>query len=898
MRTEWSEVDLFIRTHVVRYDWRGTELLPKLRQLVEDSQHPANGAPPFAQEFLDGPTGITLATLRGGVDPAATLPPDENGQTLPIPGQAGLALVDRLDRWLVTQDNEPAPATLDEWLRTAITQLVADLGGPAVDPEQPLPIERRSTLHGILGATWSRLLDSLSAALLLPHESELAQRLNRLFLVSGLIERRSAYQRVLTPKEIATLLAYRTILLPDPPFPQVVPPDQVKLVRQATTSDLFVVRREWRGYLADEIADIRNVMAKEKNETEFIRIDESEVIATTDQSTSSSSESSSEASDESSFNELTKRELDLDINANGQVNVSAQYSSVKLDVSAGFSADFSLKDSTDRATQIAKRAISRSASKVETQTREQRTRRTLARTELREKHGLDNSTSDHVRGVYRWVKRVDRFQIWRYPDRLQLEFQIPEPGRYLLEQLGDPPARAGAIGEPPAFVIPNGGYTRANYLAQAAIYGATGLPAPPQPITAAAGAIALMSKDDGKQPAGDMWNPPVLSQAIEIPVPAGYQVTKVRVNVEATPMHAKWVREMTGHSGFDTQEAYHTITASVVVGDQVSFTAQPGTDQNNKNAVMWTPNAGEMVLYLDAHLRSTNTELVLGTPVTVKLPVSASLVGAYSGNVGVELVCELTPQAETTWVQGVYDSLRAAYDAWVREWRSQQALAGRPPALAERSPARHAEMIQAELRRHVISWMLGESPFKGRPAVRTPPQPPPEVDVTPDISIEKALDSASTIQFLEQCLEWSNLAWVAYPYYWADRERWPDLMDLETVDPTLGSFLRAGSVRVVVPARPGFSNAVTHWLTFRQPWLGGSCPPVPGQPMYTSVAREIQDQLLPPPDGEPGESWEVALPTTLQWLDGRDVGLPRNELVRLGQPPHEPTDKLLPDAPP
>ena len=74
MRTEWSEVDSFIHTHVQRYEWRATELLPQLRQLVEDTADPAAGAPPLAQAYLDGPTAVTLATLRGGVDPAATLP--------------------------------------------------------------------------------------------------------------------------------------------------------------------------------------------------------------------------------------------------------------------------------------------------------------------------------------------------------------------------------------------------------------------------------------------------------------------------------------------------------------------------------------------------------------------------------------------------------------------------------------------------------------------------------------------------------------------------------------------------------------------------------------------------------------------------------------------------------
>ncbi|HET9410963.1 MAG TPA: hypothetical protein VFO75_03675 [Candidatus Dormibacteraeota bacterium] len=892
MRTEWVETDPGIHTHVVQWQWRGTEFLPALRELLAQSAEAVQAAPGLATAFLAGPTAVTLDTLRGGVDPAATLPPNEDGVRLPIIGQPGLALVDRLDRWLVTQDNEPASAALDDWLRTAVEQLAADLSGDVDAGDGTLPIQKRSTLFALLGGTWSRLLDSLAAALLLPRQGELAQRLNRLLLVAGLVERRSYHQRPLADDEIVHLLAHRTILMPDPPFPQILPPDQVRLVRHATTSDLFVVRREWRGYVAGEIADIRNVMAHEKSDTRFVRIDESELVQTTDQSQSSTTETSSESSDESTFNEQTKRELDLDISAKGQVDVSAQYTSVKLDVSAGFSADFSLKDATDRSTQIAKKAITRAASKVETQAREQRTRRTLARTELRERHGLDNESGDHVRGVYRWVERVDRFQIWRYPDRLQLEFEIPEPGRFLLQQLRDLPTRAGSVDKPKDFELPAEGITPGNYLGLAAKYGATGLPEPPQPTTGASTAFALMSKDSGAKPSSDYWNPPALNQQAEVPVPPGYAVTKVKVNVEATPMNANWGREMTGHVGFDTQEAFHTITATVAVGDQMVYEAQSGTAPGNKNSVMWPDGATSMVMYLDALLHAASGELTLGTPVTVKLPVSASVVGAWSGNVGIELTCELTEQAKAAWVQGVYDALRAAYDTSMREWRAQEAMAGQPATLAERSPARQAEMVQTELRRHVISWLLGESPFMGRPAVSTAPPPP---DPALDIEVDAALDSAATIQFLEQCLEWSNLAWVAYPYYWADRQRWPDLMDLETVDPALGDFLRAGSVRVVVPARPGFSGAVLHWLTYRQPWLGGSCAPVPGQPMYVSVAREIRDQLMPPPDGEPGESWEVALPTTLQWLDDRAAGLARNELGRLGKPPHEPTDELLPD---
>ncbi|HRD60104.1 MAG TPA: hypothetical protein PLZ93_03455 [Nocardioides sp.] len=882
--TEWSETDPAIHTHVVRWEWGGDELIPALRELGSGDGAPS-AAQTLAAAYLASPTAVTLAALHRPVDPAAVLPePDADGNAVPVPGQVGLAFLDRLDRWLVVKDNRPGPDEFDAWLEVAWARLAADLGA-TLDADDPPSLERRSTLFGLLGRTWARLLDSLAAALLSPAEGELAARLTRLMLVAGLVERRSLYARSLTVEEILALLSRRTLLLPDPPFPDVVPPNRVKLVRQATTSDLFVVRREWRGYVADEVADIRNVLAKESSLTRFVRIDESELVQTDSQRQDSTTENSSEVSDESSFEEQSKRELSLDLSAHAQVDVSAQYSSVSIAASAGFDADFSLEDSTERATQVAKKAIARAASKTETQVREDRTRRTLTRTELRQRHQLDNDTSEHVRGVYRWVKRVDRFQVWRYPDRFQLEFQLPEPGRYLLSQLQDRPAKPGAVSEPPEFELPDG-ITVDNYLDLASTYHATGLPEPPQATLGASAAITLVpDKSSGSTGGGggDKWNPPVLTKETELPITPGYAVTSVEVGVEATPLMDRWVYESPKIQWLPL-ESYHTITATVAVGDQVTFDAAVGTDGGNKTTIQATGTSTAMMQYLDAHLHAASGDLQLDPPVTAKLPIGVSLVGALSGTVAVRATCTLTAQAEDAWRQEVYDALRAGYDAWVREWRAQQAMAAAPSALAERSPARNAELIRAELRRHVISWLLGESPFRGRNAVGAE---------EPDIEVDEAIDTAAAIQFLEQSLEWSNLSYVCYPYYWADRDRWPDLMDLETADPALGDFLRAGSVRVVVPARLGFTCAVTHWLTWRQPWLGGALAPLPGDDLYVSVAREIQDQLVPPADGVPGESWEVALPTTLQWLD--ESVLPRNELGRLGEAPHEPADPLLPD---
>jgi hypothetical protein len=542
---------------------------------------------------------------------------------------------------------------------------------------------------------------------------------------------------------------------------------------------------------------------------------------------------------------------------------------------------------------VAKHAVARAASKVESRTRTERTQRALTRLEDVRKHSVDNETGHQVRGVYRWVNRVDRLQLWRYPDRLQLEFQIPEPGRFLLAQLREPRPDAAAVPEPPDFALPDG-ITPANYLDLAAKYGATGLPEPPQPTRGVSEAFTVRATDPLPNDGGVRWNGYSLSERKEIAVPPGYAATKATVKVDATPVHAVWRREMDTKVAWEDLERFHTITASVAVGDDLFFSAEVGPYDANLNTIQSSGSEEAHPKYLEAHLHAKQDPTDLAVAITDKAPVAVTVTGAATATVAVHLTCDVTEQALDAWRQDVFDGLRGAYDLWLREWRAAQARNGPPDStLAERSPARHAEMIRAEIRRHVVAWLLGESPFQGRPAVGVPaPAIVPPPDTTPDIDVDAALAAAADIQFLEQCLEWANLSWVAYPYFWADRQRWAELMDLETVDPELGRFVRAGSVRVVVPARPGFAGAVAHWLLYRQPWRGGPAP-LPGSPLYVSIAQEIRDQAEPPPDGEPGESWEVVLPTALMWLE-EDASLPTNELARLGQPPHEPALALCP----
>ncbi len=126
-------------------------------------------------------------------------------------------------------------------------------------------------------------------------------------------------------------------------------------------------------------------------------------------------------------------------------------------------------------------------------------------------------------------------------------------------------------------------------------------------------------------------------------------------------------------------------------------------------------------------------------------------------------------------------------------------------------------------------------------------------------------------RFFEQAFEWDNLSWVAYPYFWGRKSGWLDKVVIEDNDADFEAFLKAGFVRVQIPIRPGFVDAVDHFRLFGDPWLGGSLPAI-SDDTYLPIAEEIAEKLGRPGNEVPvGNPWEVRVPTTLVKLRDDDL---------------------------
>jgi hypothetical protein len=74
----------------------------------------------------------------------------------------------------------------------------------------------------------------------------------------------------------------------------------------------------------------------------------------------------------------------------------------------------------------------------------------------------------------------------------------------------------------------------------------------------------------------------------------------------------------------------------------------------------------------------------------------------------------------------------------------------------------------------------------------------------------RSLLFGETVKFLQQAIEWENLLYFLYPYFWGSDPQARDKFLFEHPDPEHQNFVRAGYARVVVTVRPGFeaSSAV------------------------------------------------------------------------------------------
>ena len=213
--------------------------------------------------------------------------------------------------------------------------------------------------------------------------------------------------------------------------------------------------------------------------------------------------------------------------------------------------------------------------------------------------------------------------------------------------------------------------------------------------------------------------------------------------------------------------------------------------------------------------------------------------------VGIEILCQCSQDLVDAWRLETFAALQEAHLRQQEEFdRAVEALkAESAERLAERAPADNRRVVREELQRLAVTVLTGQQ-FELFGAIEL------AADGLPAVALVEAEVEGRYARFFEQAFEWERMSYRLYPYYWGRRSTWLDRLALDAVDPEYAAFLRAGEARVQVAVRPGFENAVFHYLDSGEIWDGGD-PPTATSPEYVALADEIAAATNRPGDEVP-----------------------------------------------
>ena len=590
-------------------------------------------------------------------------------------------------------------------------------------------------------------------------------------------------------------------------------------------------------YKAGEVSHIENIMAKElKSKTTTIQNTEEvtqtiqkqqEKENTTDNTTTQRFEMQTEVAkllaEDRQFNAYSK----YSNNSFGQFEVGANYAT-------NTSKEQSNRQAVTQAKDLTNRAMERIVTKISTETV---TKTTFSFTE-QNIHDFDNRKGDnHVSGVYRFINSIYKNEIYNYGKRMMYEFMIPEPS--MLHRSGMT-VTDGIIKTPKMPIDPKSvkiiNYTSinaGNYLELCTNYNAEPVPFPQSPP------LQILTSQQN----GDEWVSGARDYSLDITIPQGFKIESI-----------------TGTITFDRRAEYIN-----------------GSEHENANGNI---NIGGMQNVF-GNVRTHNVNFAFINEIVDNVHLYIWTWDIYKVYFTLNVTFTINNTAYQTWQTSVYNAIIAGYQ---KQLDAYNLLLANSATITvkniETNPGFYRQIEQLVLRKECIAYIMDESKMGQKfnnfiDPLNTAPQNQTIENFV--INQNQKMDSyASLVKFMEQAFEWEIMSYNFYPFYWGARQDWEQLYQYENNDPLFRSFMQAGMARVVVTVKPGFENAVLHYMTTGQIWNGGEIP-VLGNPLYLSIVDEIREQ-----EYTVEETWETVVPTSLIGIQESGVsitgtGLPCND---------------------
>ncbi len=569
-------------------------------------------------------------------------------------------------------------------------------------------------------------------------------------------------------------------------------------------TDLLVVRDQLYCYVPYEIAYIENVLAGEKRTRKHeasLQIEQTQVTETT---ATSSEERDHQVSERFELSSEVTKTIDEDRSIDTGVTVNQKWGTGDLTATLNTAYSLSQSSSEQEAHNFARDVVDRSVSKIERSVRQLVSRQVISKTRETNEHIFDRTGAGLTVGIYHWVNKQTKAQVFGYGRRMIYEFILPEPAQLYKALL----VKAFGLDEkfsPASPIEPLGAndITAANYLALANSYGVDDAPILPE-------MSKTITERIGEDPGGESYHlfsgytySGMHTKTVAISVPAGYAATSMSGSPGAT-----W-------NG-------HTNVASVVIHLGAPYLQWQKSGSNIPGPVSLPSLEGQQQAIADAYNVTS-----YGATLIVECTLKPSALQAWRSAVHQLLMAAYQKQKDA------YDAAKADFDAAQAEKKKelQDSIKGRDPFF-------NREIERTELKRLAIS-MLSCQHFDQFNAMKRRVQP----CGLPQMDLREAEEEGKIIRFWEQALDWNLITYLFYPYFWSPKCSWPEKITEDTGDGLFDKFMEAGAARVQIPVRDGFEDLMLYWENTGQIWGQEGEPPISDSDTHwLSMVQEIKHQ--------------------------------------------------------
>jgi hypothetical protein len=315
---------------------------------------------------------------------------------------------------------------------------------------------------------------------------------------------------------------------------------------------------------------------------------------------------------------------------------------------------------------------------------------------------------------------------------------------------------------------------------------------------------------------------------------------------------------------FDTTPFYNEGDSGQVQFGRISFDVPDGyqlaSGQFTADVARWVDNPQLF------HLLTENDATTAGDRISSPLGQHIGTSGhqtvsyTYRGISQAAIMVQFTCGQKTTyeaWQNAVWHQLHDAAAARLQEENARlqterdtlwRALVGKDTLSLRR-------LEREEMLRLIMLWLLGPGTSYANapswveatvnlmladeiaflPEAAKPATPSPSFAGVGGAQWSQALLFGDLVKFVQEAVEWENLLYFLYPYFWGSEQQGRQKMLFEHPDPEHQNFLRAGYCRLVLTVRPGFEEDFTRLVETGS--LGGATTSP-----YLPIAEEIANR--------------------------------------------------------